>query len=185
MKNIRIVACCIQRSRIRVSRSASAGPGRNPAGTSPLRVRGPPTAVTTRKPKNARMATLTMIAVVTRLSAAASGINAFSPYRAPSSMLRRDRRGAERTFLFLTGCVRAARRAGDHERRVDRHRVSVDGDHEAVEPARRGSQLVFAGLVVLRAVARAFEPLRLHAERDLAAEVHAALVERHEPARQH
>ena len=59
--------------------------------------------------------------------------------------------------------------------------VSVTVDLEPVHPVRRGAELVLAGGVVLRAVARAFEPLRLLAERDPAPQVHAPLVQRHDP----
>src|ERR1051326_2276032 len=182
MKNIRIMARWIHRSSTRGSWSEAEGAGRNPARTSPLRGLGTPSVVTRRKPKNARMATLTMIAVVTRLSAAASGIVTFPPRPSvvidAASMLR-DRSRTERPLFFLAGRVRAARRSGDPERRVHRHRVAGDRYPEPVEAARRRPKLVLAGLVVFGAVAWALEPLRLHAERNLAPKVHTPLVERH------
>ena len=52
---------------------------------------------------------------------------------------------------------------------------------EAVEATRRRAALLLADPVVLRAVARALEPLRRHALRHPAAEVHALLVQRDEP----
>ena len=61
--------------------------------------------------------------------------------------------------------------------------VSLTVDLEPVHPLRGGAELVLARGVVLRAVARALEPLRLLAERHAAAEVHASLVQRHDPVR--
>src|SRR5439155_22062876 len=49
----------------------------------------------------------------------------------------------------------------------------------AIESPRSRSELVLASIVVLGAVTRAFEPLRLDAEWDAAAQVHAALVQAH------
>ena len=56
-----------------------------------------------------------------------------------------------------------------------------DRHGEAVEAARRRATLLLTDPVVLRAVARALEPLRRDAGRHAAAEVHALLVERDEP----
>ena len=66
---------------------------------------------------------------------------------------------------------------------VDQTLPSVDVIGNRSMPARRRAQLVLAGLVVLRAVARALEPLRGAAERHAAAQVHAALVQRHDALR--
>ena len=56
--------------------------------------------------------------------------------------------------------------------------VAADRDREAVHAARRRAGLLLADLVVLRAVARALEPLAGDALRHAAAEVRALLVER-------
>src|SRR5215216_6332675 len=76
--------------------------------------------------------------------------------------------------------VRADRRTLDERRSggVDRDLAARHLEHESVEPTRRGPALLLTDAVVLRAVARALEPLRRLAPRHPAAEVHALLVQR-------
>src|SRR5439155_24696604 len=90
---------------------------------------------------------------------------------------------AEGSLGRLVGGVRPPRRARDDVRGVHRHRVSRDRQLEPVQPGGGGPQLVLARLVVLRAVARAFEPLARLAERDPASEVDALLVQGHQALR--
>ena len=66
---------------------------------------------------------------------------------------------------------------GDDGLGVDDDDAALDGDREAVQAPRRGAALLLADPVVLRAVARALEPLRRLAPRHPAAQVHALLVE--------
>src|SRR2546421_12563437 len=88
---------------------------------------------------------------------------------------------AERSLRRLVDRVRASGRAGVQGGGVDQDVLgAVDGDREALQAGRRGSELILAGLVVLRAVAGALEPLRLLAVRHAAPEVHAPLVQRHQ-----
>src|SRR3954464_15278513 len=86
-------------------------------------------------------------------------------------------RDARRPLGALPGGVRPDRRADDHDARVDVHLVAGDGHDEAVETARRRAADVLTDPAVLRTVAGALEPLRRLAPRDLAAQVHALLVE--------
>ena len=61
------------------------------------------------------------------------------------------------------------------------HLAAAHSESEAVEATRRRARLLLADPVVLRAVARAFEPLRCRAERHPATEMHAPLVQRDDP----
>src|SRR5687768_6911012 len=85
-----------------------------------------------------------------------------------------------RAFQFLTGGVDADRRALDHLLGVHHDHAALDADAEAIEAARRRACLLLADPVVLRAVARALEPLRAGAPRHAAAEVDALLVQGHD-----
>src|SRR3954447_18185109 len=89
---------------------------------------------------------------------------------------------AVRTFSLLLGRVRADRGALDDAGGAGVHRDGVAGDlgREPVEATRRRTTLLLTDAVVLRAVARALEPLRGRAVRHAAAEVHALLVAEHE-----
>src|SRR3954469_7862716 len=89
---------------------------------------------------------------------------------------------AVRTFGLLSGRVGTDRGALDDAGGAGVHRDGLAGDlrREAVEAARRGAALLLTNAVVLRAVARTFEPLRGRAVRHAAAEVHALLVQEHE-----
>src|SRR3954464_7603295 len=86
-------------------------------------------------------------------------------------------RDARRPLGALTGGVRADRRTDDHDAGVDVQLVAGDGHDEAVETAGCGTAALLADPAVLRAVAGALEPLRRLAPRDLAAQVHALLVQ--------
>src|SRR5215217_1961240 len=83
---------------------------------------------------------------------------------------------------LLAGGVGPPGRAGDHLGGVDDDLAALNGDGEAVQPARGRPLLVLAGLVVLGTVAGALPPLGGGAPRDPAAEVDAALVKGHEAA---
>src|SRR3954451_21861506 len=91
--------------------------------------------------------------------------------------MRRPPSDARRALLPLSGGVGTDRRALHHYRGVDDDVVARDLHREAVHAARRRTPLLLADPVVLRAVARALEPLRGLAPRDTAAEVRALLVE--------
>src|SRR4051795_5566937 len=84
-------------------------------------------------------------------------------------------------LCLLAGGVGSDGRPLDDETGVHDQRVPADLHGEVVEAARRGPALLLADTVVLRAVARALEPLRGQAVRDAATEVHALLVERDDP----
>ena len=87
---------------------------------------------------------------------------------------------AVRAFGLLAGRVGPDRRTLDDVARVDGERVALDGRREAVHAARRGTAALLTGLVVLRAVAGALEPLRRETGRDSTAEVGARrAVEKH------
>src|SRR5437763_13940124 len=83
------------------------------------------------------------------------------------------------TLGLLAGCVRADRGALDDASGAGVHGDGVARDLrcEPVEAARGRSALLLPHPVVLRAVARALEPLRRQAIGHAATEVHALLVE--------
>ena len=66
---------------------------------------------------------------------------------------------AERSLRGFVDRVGATRRSEDHDRRVHHHVAVLHLHHEAVHAARRRTQLVLAGEVVLGAVTRTLEPL--------------------------
>src|SRR2546422_53485 len=66
--------------------------------------------------------------------------------------MRPDRAHAEWALWVLTGRVRAARGTGNDDPGIDRQDRPFDFEGEAVEPARCGTELVLAGVVVLRSV---------------------------------
>src|SRR5689334_13609539 len=78
---------------------------------------------------------------------------------------------AKRALGVLAGGVGADRRAEEDRAGVDDDRVAGLGRVEAVEATRRRARLLLADAVVLRAVARALEPLRGLTERHAATEV--------------
>src|SRR5689334_8694756 len=84
---------------------------------------------------------------------------------------------AVRALGLLSGGVGADRRALDDGARIDGQLAARDGRGEAIHAARGRAALLLAGLVVLRAVARALEPLRRLAGRHAAAEMRALLVQ--------
>src|SRR5688572_28510670 len=92
-------------------------------------------------------------------------------------MLRATTSCAVRPLGLLAGGVGADGRPLDEGGRVDAEDAAAHLDAEHVEAARRRAALLLTDPVVLRAVARALEPLGALAERDPAAEVHALLVE--------
>src|SRR5438067_652624 len=100
-----------------------------------------------------------------------------SPPRAPA-----PRCEAEGTLGILSRAVRTAWRPDDEVTRIYRKEAAGRRQREPVQSARRRPGLVLTGTVVLRAVARTLEPLRRLAERNAATEVHAPLVQRHQPA---
>src|SRR6058998_787237 len=136
------------------SRSGSDGPGRMAGGMSgpSRRVRriadrlAPPTRSTARPDA-------TPIRMALPVESAASNVID----RIPS-------RHAERALGGLVDGVRPAGRPVDDRGGVDGHRRAAHGHLEPGEPLRDGTQLVLASVVVLRTVARAFEPLALLAE---------------------
>src|SRR5437588_4899144 len=76
--------------------------------------------------------------------------------------------------------VGAPGRPEDDGRGVDLDCVAFHLDREPIHALRRRTQLVLPGAVVLRAVARALEPLALLAEGDPTSEMGALLIERHQ-----
>src|ERR1700688_3612943 len=85
---------------------------------------------------------------------------------------------AVRALGLLAGGVGTDGRPDEHGLGVNADgAVTVDGEREAVEPARRRAALLLADAVVLRSVARALEPLRAEAPRHAAAQVDALLVQ--------
>src|SRR5438876_9992768 len=89
----------------------------------------------------------------------AAGIAASAALIASLRWPRGRRSYAERSFRGLVGGVRPPGRAGDDRGGVHADGVARHRQLEAVQAGRGRAQLVLAGLVVLRAVARAFERL--------------------------
>src|SRR5437870_3253741 len=128
-------------------------------------------------PRKMQSTTITIAIVRPRPPDRASTVMTASP--APRSSARRPAH-AERALRGLVDGVGAAGRAVDELRGVHSDVRPFDLQRESSEARRGRSQLVFTGAVVLRAVARALEPLAGLAERNSAAQVHALLVERHQ-----
>src|SRR5262249_42896517 len=87
----------------------------------------------------------------------------------------------ERPLGRFVDRVRPTGGTGGRRPGVDLDHAALDAHRGALQAVGGGPQLMLAGVVVLRAVARALEPLALLAERDPAAQVRALLVQRHEP----
>src|SRR5262249_4661377 len=84
---------------------------------------------------------------------------------------------ARRALLALARGVGADRRALGHRGRGDGHAVARGWGRETVHAAPGGTAALLADPVVLRAVARALEPLRRLAPRHATAEVRALLIQ--------
>src|SRR5881397_2142155 len=137
-----------------VSRSWSEGPGRMAFGTSG--------AAGTRR---ARPRVSRALPATTRKIAPPTA--RISPWAFDSaSITTSSRRHAERSLGRLVDRVRPPGRPQDDLGRVDHDLAPGHGHLESIEPSGSRPQLVLARAVVLGAVARALEPLRLLAERD-------------------
>src|SRR5581483_3537465 len=97
------------------------------------------------------------------------------------SWVTRSPLGAMRALGLLAGGVGTDGRALHDLLGVHHDLTALHAHREAVKPARGRATLLLAHPVVLRAVARALEPLRALAPRHPASEVDAPLVERHHP----
>src|SRR5262245_7644839 len=174
MITIRRMPHAWSRSRFGFSRSGSEGPGFMPGGMS-----GPP-----RRRWNRGSPTRTVNTMSATVSTAATTISTVCQV-VRASIIGAPPAGsyAERALGGLVDRVGPPRRAGDDLRGVHLDRVAVHGDREPHQPVGGRAQLPLARVVVLRAVAGAFEPLALVAERDAAPEVRALLVQRHEVVR--
>src|SRR5262245_31288049 len=172
MITIRRIPQACSRSRFGFSRPGSDGPGFIPGGMSgpPRRRwnRGSPTRMVKTIRATVRIAATT-IRIVCHVSMAS-----ITRYAPPVGSY------AERALGRLVDRSRPARRAGDDLGGVHLHGAALDGHGEPHEAVRRRAELPFASVVVLRAVARAFEPLALVAERDAAPEVGALLIQGHQ-----
>src|SRR4051812_20401113 len=84
---------------------------------------------------------------------------------------------AVRPFGLLPRGVRADRRTHDDLLGIDDDLTALDADHEPVEAARCGPTSLLTDAVVLRPMARTFEPLRGLAPRHPAAQMNATLIQ--------
>src|SRR5580765_8519897 len=110
-------------------------------------------------------------------TASATSATRFSTTRTLRTLMWLSSSDAVGAFGHLAGGVGSDGRTLREERGVDGHVAAGDEHLETIEPPGRGTVALLADAVVLRAVARALEPLRGLTPRDAAAEVHALLVQ--------
>src|SRR2546421_3769361 len=167
----------IARSHRERSSSWSVGPGRIAGGMSGVPGRRGRRNIAYAAPRTKAAPISRAMAMV---APRAPEIAASVPAVIASPHLTRGPSHAEGSFGRLVGRVRSPGRARDDAGGVHAHRVARHGELEAVQAGGGRPQLVLAGLVVLRAVARALEPLAGLTEGHPATQVDALLVESHQ-----